>query len=113
MSERRPTRSASRAALCLLASLLASAAPAAAPREGDGWQRITAPLEPVFPRDHGAHPETRTEWWYATGELESASGARFGYQLTICRQGIDPRPPREGESHLRARQVYAAHFALL
>jgi putative ABC transport system permease protein len=22
----------------------------------------------VFPRDHGAHPELRTEWWYVTGQ---------------------------------------------
>ena len=22
-----------------------------------------------FPRDHGAHPQYRTEWWYVTGWL--------------------------------------------
>ena len=25
----------------------------------------------VFPRDHGAHPATRVEWWYITGALET------------------------------------------
>ena len=32
-----------------------------------------ASVEPrtlVFPRDHGAHPEFRTEWWYVTGWLK-------------------------------------------
>ena len=23
-----------------------------------------------FPRDHGAHPDFRTEWWYVTGALQ-------------------------------------------
>ena len=25
----------------------------------------------VFPRDHGAHPDYRTEWWYLTGWLDA------------------------------------------
>ena len=29
----------------------------------------------VFPRDHGAHPEYRQEWWYVTGWLKTATGA--------------------------------------
>lgn len=29
----------------------------------------------AFPRDHGAHPETRIEWWYATGWLLPAGVA--------------------------------------
>jgi predicted secreted hydrolase len=32
----------------------------------------------VFPRDHAAHPEYSTEWWYYTGHLESRGGRRFG-----------------------------------
>ena len=37
-----------------------------------------------FPADFGAHPETRTEWWYATGSL--VSGARlWGFQVTFFR----------------------------
>ena len=32
---------------------------------------VVTPGRPLrFPRDHGAHPEYRTEWWYATGWLE-------------------------------------------
>lgn len=37
-----------------------------------------------FPTDFGAHPETRTEWWYATGSLRS--GPRlWGFQVTFFR----------------------------
>ena len=27
-----------------------------------------------FPRDHGAHPQFKTEWWYYTGHLRSKEG---------------------------------------
>jgi len=45
----------------------------------------------VFPRDFGAHPATRTEWWYATGWLNGASTAdaapkpAYGFQVTFFR----------------------------
>ena len=34
-----------------------------------------------FPRDHGAHPDYRTEWWYITGWLDGA----VGFQITFFR----------------------------
>lgn len=40
-----------------------------------------------FPRDHGAHPAYKTEWWYYTGHLESDTGQRFGYQFTLFQSG--------------------------
>jgi predicted secreted hydrolase len=43
-----------------------------------------------FPKDHENHPEFKTEWWYFTGNLSSADGRRFGYQLTFFRQGVLP-----------------------
>jgi predicted secreted hydrolase len=51
-----------------------------------GWQY-------EFPRDHHAHLEFKTEWWYFTGNLFDAEGHRFGYELTFFRHGI--RPPGE------------------
>src|SRR5947209_4634972 len=42
-----------------------------------------------FPRDHAAHPEYQTEWWYYTGHL-SSGGRRFGFELTFFQVGIDP-----------------------
>ena len=43
-----------------------------------------------FPRDHAAHPEYRQEWWYFTGNLNSAAGHRYGYELTIFRFALKP-----------------------
>jgi predicted secreted hydrolase len=59
----------------------------------------------VFPRDHGSHPEFRTEWWYVTGHLDSKDGHRFGFQVTFFRQAR-----REDGKTL---QLHLAHAALL
>ena len=32
-----------------------------------------------FPRDHGAHPEFRQEWWYVTGWLRTQRGEDLGF----------------------------------
>src|ERR1700746_1005487 len=39
-----------------------------------------------FPRDYFDHPDYQTEWWYYTGNLKSADGHRFGFELTCFRQ---------------------------
>jgi predicted secreted hydrolase len=78
----------------------------------DGWRAITGPPELVFPRDHGAHPDTRTEWWYVTGLVSDDDGHRYGFQITFFRQGLAPGDPPAGASHLRARQIAAAHLAV-
>jgi predicted secreted hydrolase len=90
--------------------LLAALATGEDPR----WKKIEAPLLVTFPRDHGAHEECRTEWWYATGIVADVEdGARFGWQLTIFRRGVEFGPRSEGESLLAPRQVYAAHCVVI
>jgi len=59
----------------------------------------------AFPRDHGSHPEFRTEWWYVTGHLDSKDSHRFGFQVTFFRQAR-----REDGKTL---QLHLAHAALL
>ena len=81
-------------------------------RPSEGWLEVDGPPELALPRDHGAHPGYRTEWWYLTGLVESVSGERFGFQLTFFRQGLAPGPGEPGASALRARQVLAAHLAV-
>ena len=88
--------------LAALAPLLAAA----------GWETVVGPPTLQFPRDHGAHPSFRTEWWYVTGQVGDAVGRRYGFQLTFFRQGLDPGPPVPGESGLRAHEVLAAHLAV-
>lgn len=84
----------------------------ARPQEASGWKRVEPPLALAFPRDHGAHPDFRTEWWYVTGNVEDERGARFGFQLTLFRNGLDPSAPEPGDSPLRAREVYAGHLVV-
>jgi predicted secreted hydrolase len=64
-----------RRALLVAAAGLAARSPAAASAVQRG--RALA-----FPRDHGAHLEARTEWWYATGWLDDG---RLGFQVTFFR----------------------------
>ncbi|MDP3659810.1 carotenoid 1,2-hydratase, partial [Phenylobacterium sp.] len=74
---------------------------------------VYAEVEPgeaiSFPRDHGAHPEFRTEWWYVTGWLD-AKPQPIGFQVTFFRS----RPPvdQANPSAFAARQVLLAHAAL-
>jgi predicted secreted hydrolase len=56
------------------------------------WKQATAGYRFEFPRDHASHPDYKIEWWYYTGNLQSADGRRFGYQVTFFRVGIDPAP---------------------
>jgi predicted secreted hydrolase len=77
----------------------------------EGFARALAPRPFVFPEDHGPHPEFRTEWWYYTGNLLTAEGRHFGFQLTFFRIGLAPTmAPRA--SAWASREVYMAHFAL-
>ncbi len=76
-----------------------------------GFARASEPREFAFPRDHGPHLDFQTEWWYYTGNLATAAGRHFGYQLTFFRRGLSPTAP-ERASKFGANQVYFAHFAL-
>jgi predicted secreted hydrolase len=64
----------------------------------------------AFPRDHFNHPDFRTEWWYYTGNVKSADGRRFGFELTFFRQGIDRETKSTGTWDVR--DLYLAHLAL-
>lgn len=80
-----------------------------------------------FPRDHAAHPEYRQEWWYFTGNVQSAEGHRFGYELTFFRFALNPSRQEIAPSNFtmsggsglpaktsawRANHIYMAHFAV-
>ena len=62
-----------------------------------------------FPRDAGAHPGYRIDWWYVTGQLESPHGP-VGFQVTFFRvanpeAGANP-------SRFSPKQLLFAHAAL-
>ncbi|MEP7357940.1 MAG: lipocalin-like domain-containing protein, partial [Anaerolineales bacterium] len=59
-----------------------------------GFARALAPRDFSFPADHGPHLDFQTEWWYYTGNLTSATGQRYGVQLTFFRRGLSPAAPQ-------------------
>jgi predicted secreted hydrolase len=91
----------------------ASLSLAGALRGGDdrGYAKALEPREFHFPADHGPHPEFRTEWWYYTGNLATAAGRRFGFQLTFFRSALAPGMP-ERASAWATRQAWLAHFTV-
>jgi predicted secreted hydrolase len=60
----------------------------------------------TFPRDHGAHPDFRTEWWYITGWLDGP----IGFQITFFR--ARPDTDDDNPSRFAPRQIVLAHAAL-
>ncbi|MEM9386233.1 MAG: lipocalin-like domain-containing protein [Pseudomonadota bacterium] len=83
---------------------------------GDGaFLKVTEAPDLQFPRDHGAHPNYRQEWWYFTGNLRTAQGRRFGYQATIFRFALGTggdTAKGESASAWRTGQLYMAHLAV-
>jgi predicted secreted hydrolase len=69
---------------------------------------VVTPQPLAFPRDHGAHPDYRTEWWYLTGWLDAPRP--LGFQITFfrTRTEIDPANP----SRFAAKQLVIAHAAI-
>src|SRR5260370_3488293 len=63
-----------------------------------------------FPRDHFDHPDFQTEWWYYTGNLKSADGRRFGFELTFFRQAVSRDPAKAATWDVQ--DLYLAHLAL-
>jgi len=92
--------------------LLGGAALVAAPgtRAAVRYPNVETGYRLEFPRDHGAHPEFRQEWWYVTGWLSTARGDPLGFQVTFfrARPDIDTSNP----SALTPRQVILAHSAI-
>ena len=64
----------------------------------------------VFPRDFGAHPAFRTEWWYITGWLTRPGQGPCGFQVTFFRSRTshdDANPSR-----FAPKQILSAHAAV-
>lgn len=90
--------------MILLIVLLLFAGPLAA------FDRALPGYEYEFPRDHFAHEDFQVEWWYYTGNLETAEGRRFGFELTFFRNGVEAAQPPESPWDIQ--NFYLAHFTL-
>ncbi len=104
-----------------------AAGPADAEQATDAAPVTYPPVLPgrrlAFARDHGAHPDFRTEWWYLTGWLtiaddQAAAGKtpataaprEAGFQLTFFRSRTTHRP--DNPSRFAPNQLLFAHAAL-
>ena len=87
--------------------------PPAPPGDRSALVRLGNPLR--FPHDHGAHPDTRTEWWYLTGSLQGRASASspaqtYGFQITFFRSRVDVAA--HSASRFATRQLIFAHAAV-
>lgn len=76
-----------------------------------GFARALPPASLAFPRDHGPHPEFRSEWWYLTLMLRDAQGQQYGGQFTLFRQAQSPGPLVPANPWL-STHLYMAHLAM-
>lgn len=82
-------------------------------QESNRFNIATKDTEITFPRDHGAHSDFRTEWWYLTGQLTEEGReifedeADFGFQVTFFRRAAAPRVESSDWS-----EQYLAHAAV-
>jgi predicted secreted hydrolase len=91
--------------LCALCLIFSSAAPA-----GQNYRVARPGYHYSFPRDYFNHPDYQTEWWYYTGNVQSADGHRFGFELTFFRQGVARDAAHHGAWDIQ--DLYLAHLAL-
>jgi len=110
-------------ACVLMAVLMLSACDRETPRPADNdfavLARSTEGFEVAkpghaleFPRDHGAHPGYRIEWWYLTANLEDSGGRPYGIQWTLFRVAGQPAGGIEPANPWHSRQIFMAHMAL-
>jgi predicted secreted hydrolase len=92
-------------------AVIAMVSARAVPEAPGGWRLAVPGWDYQFPRDHGAHPDFKTEWWYFTGGLRAADGREFGYELTWFRQGVMPAR-LAGVSRFVVQDFKFAHFAI-
>jgi predicted secreted hydrolase len=74
------------------------------------YAQVKPGIELQFPRDHGSHPQFRTEWWYLTGRVKDGRGTDLGLQITFFRNR--PRVAENNSSRFAPRQLLFAHAAL-
>ncbi len=65
-----------------------------------------------FPRDHGAHPGYRIEWWYLTANLKGADGTDYGAQWTLFRSALKPAEDQQENAGWNSAQLWMGHAAV-
>lgn len=74
------------------------------------FSEVTPGSPLAFPRDFGAHPDFRTEWWYVTGWLQTPDQKPLGFQITFFRLATEH--DSANPSRFAPKQLIIAHAAL-
>jgi predicted secreted hydrolase len=74
------------------------------------YPEVSQAYQLTFPRDHGAHPQYRTEWWYITGWVTDEDGGDVGVQITFFRNR--PGVQESNPSAFAPKQLVFAHCAV-
>lgn len=75
------------------------------------YQQPQEGVAPALPRDHGPHPDYKTEWWYFTGWFTSPELPEpFGLQITFFRSA--PNVDLANLSRFSPSQLILAHAAV-
>lgn len=96
-------------ALALLPSMALSQGFAGLGSDAAGFAIPSPDTTLAFPADHGAHPDTRIEWWYLTANLTGPDGTPYGLQWTLFRSALAPGDPGQGWD---ATQLWMGHAAV-
>ena len=75
----------------------------------DVYAKVDENTNITFPKDHGAHPKFRTEWWYITANLKDSNGKQFGIQWTLFRTALSPKASNDSWEN---NQIWMGHSAL-
>lgn len=79
------------------------------------WRQAAAGYPWAFPRDHHAHPEYKTEWWYVTGHLfpvDEPGAEPLAMQQTFFRIGLTRDAAADTGSAWAARDLVMGHAAV-
>jgi predicted secreted hydrolase len=74
------------------------------------YPQVVPGVELAFPRDEGAHPDFRIEWWYVTGWLQDGGSEPLGFQVTFFR--VRPGIAESNPSAFAPKQVLFGHAAI-
>ncbi|MGH8659198.1 MAG: lipocalin family protein [Gammaproteobacteria bacterium] len=78
-----------------------------------GFAPVDAPWRFQFPRDHGGHPDYRTESWQFAGHFKNAEGEDFACQLAFFRLALVPATAPMRSSAWGARGIFRGQLTVV
>ncbi len=75
------------------------------------WKSAVGPYDFDAERDAANHSDYRIEQWSYSGNLSTADGRRFGYQMKFIRAGVSFKP--ENPSRWAVRDLFVTQLAVI